>query len=98
MRVNAEIGAHTITIRADGQVVAIHNRAFERYATTALLDHYLELLQRKPGALRRALPVEQARERGDWPAVYDELWTRLEEKVGRSEAAGQMVDVLLLRR
>jgi hypothetical protein len=98
LRVRAEIGAHTITIHHDGQVVARHDRAVERFATTASLDHYLELLARKPGALRRALPLAQARERGDWPAVYDELWQRLEEKVGRSEAASQMIDVLMLCR
>ncbi len=98
LRVRAEIGAHTITIHHDGAVVAVHDRAVERFATTATLDHYLELLARKPGALRRALPLVQARARGDWPVVYDELWQRLEEKVGRSEAASQMVDVLLLCR
>lgn len=98
LRVAAEIGAHTITIRHDGQIVAQHDRAVERFATTALLDHYLDLLARKPGALRRALPVAQARERGEWPSVYDELWQRLEDKTGRSDAASQMVDVLLLCR
>ncbi len=98
LRVAAQIGAHTVTLRHDGRIVATHDRAVERFATTAQLDHYLELLARKPGALRRALPVSQARERGDWPAAYDELWRRLEEKTGRSEAASQMVDVLLLCR
>jgi hypothetical protein len=36
--------------------------------------------------------------RGEWPSVYDELWQRLEDKTGRSEAASQMVDVLLCCR
>ena len=98
LRVAAQIGAHTVTIRHDGQIVARHDRAVERFSTTAQLDHYLELLARKPGALRRALPLSQARERGEWPSAYDELWQRLEEKTGRSEAASQMVDVLLLCR
>ncbi len=98
LRVAAQIGAHTVTIRHDGQIVARHDRAVERFSTTALLDHYLELLARKPGALRRALPLAQARQRGEWPSVYDELWQRLEDKVGRSEAASQMVDVLMLCR
>jgi len=98
LRVAAQIGAHTVTIRHDGQIVATHDRAVERFATTALLDHYLDLLTRKPGALRRALPLAQARDRGEWPSVYDELWQRLEDKVGRSQAASQMIDVLLLCR
>ena len=98
LRVSAEVGAHVVTIRHDGSVVARHDRAIERYATTALLDHYLELLARKPGALVRALPVAQARERGDWPACYDQLWRALEVKTGRSDAARQMIDVLMLCR
>ena len=98
MRVHAEIGAHTVTLRHDGVVVAVHDRSVERFATTAQLDHYLDLLARKPGALRRALPVAQARQRGDWPAAYDDLWQRLEQKVGRSQAATQMIDVLMLCR
>lgn len=98
LRVAVELGAHTITVRHDGQVVARHDRARERFSTTAVIDHYLDLLVRKPGALRRALPVAQARARGEWPAVYDQLWQRLEEKVGRSEAASQMIEVLVLCR
>ena len=97
-RVAVDVGAHTITIRHDDGVVARHDRAVVKYQTTALLDHYLDLLAQKPGALRRSLPLAQARERGRWPGAYDELWTRLEEKVGRSEAARQMVDVLMLCR
>ncbi len=96
--VSVEVGAHLVTIRHDGAVVASHDRAVERYATVALLDHYLELLARKPGALRRALPLAQARNAGAWPVCFDELWRALEEKVGRSEAARQMIDVLLLCR
>ena len=87
LRVAAEIGAHTVTIRHDGRIVARHDRAVERFSTTALLDHYLELLARKPGALRRALPVSQARERGEWPSVYDELWQRLDGDIRRFDAA-----------
>ena len=30
--------------------------------------------------------------------MYDELWQRLEDKTGRSDAASQIVDVLLLCR
>jgi hypothetical protein len=65
-----------------------------RHGTSAHLDHYLDLLRRKPGAL--ALRLE--RDRGDWPACFDALWSAIAELVGREEAARQMVDVLLLHR
>ena len=64
----------------------------------ASLDHYLELLARKPGALAGSLALSQERERGAWPSVFDELWGKVTERYGSSEAARQMVDVLLLAR
>jgi hypothetical protein len=52
----------------------------------------------KPGALKGSLPLRQERERGRWPVCFDELWQAIEHRYGRSEAARQMVDVLLLCR
>lgn len=66
--------------------------------TSAQLEHYLELLKRKPGALARSLALRQQRDRGDWPACMDELWEKIIERAGRHEAARQMVDVVLLCR
>jgi transposase len=97
-RVAARIGARDIEIRHDGRVVARHERLDGRFGVAAQLDHYLELLAVKPGALARSLPLRQQRERGAWPACFDELWQRIAARVGPSEAARQMVDVLLLFR
>jgi transposase len=97
-RVLARVGAREITIACDGQVVARHERLAERYAVRARLDHYLELLVRKPGALAGSLALHQERERGAWPDCFDELWKAIAAKVGASEAARQMVDVLMLVR
>ena len=69
-----------------------------RFGTSAQLDHYLELLRRKPGGLEHSLALAQERERGAWPACFDELWAALTERYGRSDAARQMVDVVLLCR
>ena len=79
-------------------MVACHERLHGRFGTAARLDHYLELLQRKPGGLQRSLALAQERERGAWPGCFDELWAALTERYGASEAARQMVDVLLLAR
>ena len=97
-RVLARVGAREITVVADGQVIARHERLAERFAVSARLDHYLELLQRKPGALAGSLALHQERERGAWPDCFDELWQQVAAKVGASEAARQMVDVLMLVR
>ena len=69
-----------------------------RYEERLDLDHYLELLQIKPGALRSSLPLRQARDAGRWPGEYDRLWEALKQRHGESEGTRQLVDVLLLHR
>jgi hypothetical protein len=98
LKVSARVGAREITINHGGAVVARHERLHGRFATSAQLDHYLELLQRKPGALEHSVALAQERDRGAWPGAFDELWAGLAERYGRSEAATQMVDVVLLCR
>jgi len=98
LRVQATIGAREIVISHERREVARHPRLHGRYQTAARLDHYLELLRLKPGALKGSLPLRQERERGRWPGSFDELWRALDQRYGASEAAGQMVDVLLLCR
>jgi transposase len=98
LRVSARIGAREITISHNGREVARHERLHGRFGTSAQLDHYLELLARKPGGLEHSLALAQERERGAWPREFDELWAALTARYGRSEAARQMVDVLLLCR
>jgi transposase len=98
LRVAARIGAREIVISHGGRPVACHPRLYGRYQTAAQLDHYLELLQHKPGALKGSLPLKQERERGRWPASFDALWQQIQDRYGASEAARQMVDVLLLCR
>jgi hypothetical protein len=98
LRVCAEIAANEIIVCHAGRTVARHERLSGRYEASAQLDHYLELLKLKPGALARSLALAQTRERGAWPECFDELWRLIEQRVGRSEAARQIVDVLMLCR
>lgn len=98
LRVQVRVGAAEICVSHQGRQVAVHERLHGRSGTRASLDHYLELMARKPGALARSLPLAQERDRGAWPAVFDEFWAALRTKLGGSEADRQMVDVLLLVR
>jgi len=98
LRVGVRIGAREITVVHGGKVVACHERLPGRYGTSAKLDHYLELLERKPGGLEHSLALRQERERGAWPAFLDELWAALAARYGSSEAARQMIDVVMLTR
>ena len=98
LRVAAAVGAREIVVCHQGREVARHERLHGRFGTRASLDHYLELLQRKPGGLQRSLALSQERDRGAWPGCFDELWSALTGRYGDSEAARQMVDVLMLAR
>jgi len=44
--------------------VARHERSFARYEQVLALEHYLDVLLRKPGALAGSLPLQQCREHG----------------------------------
>jgi transposase len=96
--VGVRVGANEIVVDHQGREVARHERLHGRQQTRAALDHYLELLARKPGGLQRSLALAQERERGAWPDCFDELWRALAERYDASQAARQMVDVLMLAR
>jgi hypothetical protein len=98
LKVSARLGAREITINHGGLQVARHERLHGKFGTSAQLDHYLELLQRKPGGLEHSVALHQERDRGAWPDCFDQLWAALSERYGRSDAARQMVDVVLLCR
>jgi len=98
LRVGVRVGANEIIVDHRGRQVARHERLHGRSGTRAVLDHYLELLARKPGGLARSLALAQERERGAWPECFDGLWQALTARYDASEAARQMVDVLMLAR
>jgi transposase len=97
-KVAARVGAREIEVLADGKLVATHPRLRGSQLRSARLDHYLELLKRKPGALEHSLALRQEREQGRWAECFDQLWQQLRERVGASEAARQIVEVLMLCR
>jgi hypothetical protein len=98
LRVQARVGAGEIVVFHGDREVARHERLHGRFQTRALLDHYLELLRRKPGGLEHSVALAQERGRGAWPDCFDELWAALAARYGRSNAAAQLVDVMLLCR
>jgi hypothetical protein len=95
-RVEARVGARRVEIFAAGKAVACHERLRGRHQVRARLAHYAGILARKPGALAGSVALAQERERGEWPECFDELWRAIEERATASEAARQMVDVVLL--
>jgi hypothetical protein len=78
--------------------VARHERCYERHQKVLQLDHYLDALSKKPGALAGSTALEQCRAQGGWPASYDRLWELLKERDGKQAGTRMMIDVLLLGR
>ena len=70
-------GSRTAIVRSLGTSGCTANTAPAR-----VLDHYLELLARKPGGLARSLPLAQERDRGAWPATLRRALGRAARAVG----------------
>ncbi len=70
----ARVGGTRIELTDAGSVVASHERSTVRGSQTLVLDHYLEILARKPGAMPGALAVAQARETGVLTPVHEAFW------------------------
>ena len=60
-RLSIRLTATTVTLLDGGTVVGRHDRLFGRYLEALSLDHYLEVLVRKPGALPGATALAQAK-------------------------------------
>src|SRR5581483_11634252 len=74
----------TVEVWHAGQRVAVHERSYSRYQEVLDLEHYLDVLERKPGALAGSKPLDQWRRLGRWPASYDRFWQGLIDRQGRS--------------
>jgi hypothetical protein len=87
-----------VEIRDEGRCIARHERCYERCQQVLDLEHYLDVLERKPGALIGSKPLAAWRARGLWPESYDRLLAQLIERHGQSSGTRQMIQVLNLIR
>jgi transposase len=97
-RVEVVLGSATVEVWQAGGCVATHERSYGRYQEVLDLEHYLDVLERKPGALAGSKPLEQWRRAGRWPASYDRLWQGLVQRQGRQAGTKAMIELLQLGR
>ena len=76
--------------------MAQHERSYRRPQQILDLEHYLEVLERKPGALAGSKPLAQWRQAGLWPASFDRIWEALIKRHGKQSGTRQMIDLLKL--
>ncbi len=97
-QVQAKVYASNVELWHGGQCVGRHERCYERHKQVLDLEHYLDVLSRKPGALAGSRPLEQQRQAGLWPACFDEIWQALMARHGKQTGTRHMIDLLKLAR
>jgi transposase len=97
-RLRVKLSASTVTVYDRNTVVARHQRAIGKGVKVLNLDHYLEILQRKPGALPGATALAQARASGVFTATHDAFWAAARKALGDTAGTRALIDGLLLHR
>jgi transposase len=93
-RVAVSVGPLEVTIVYNNQRVARHQRCYGRGHEILELEHYLDVLEHKPGAMAGSKPLEQWRKAGRWPVCLDQIWSRLEQRHGRGKGTKQMIGLV----
>jgi len=94
LRVTALVWPLSIEIRRDGECVAQHPRCYGRGHQILNLEHYLDVLEKKPGAMAGSTPLEQWRLAGRWPECLDRIWHQLEQRHGKSVGTREMITLV----
>jgi transposase len=97
-RLEVRLGADTIRVLDAATVVATHARSLHKGSEDLVLDHYLEVLTRKPGALAGATALVSARADGRFTSTHQRFWDAARGKLGDGPGTRALVGVLLLHR
>ena len=93
-RVRVRLLPTRIEVWAAGNPVAVHERSFLQRQEVYNLEHYLDVLERKPGAFSGSKPLHQWRMEGRWTAEFDRLWEQLQARHGASCGTRLMIELL----
>jgi hypothetical protein len=97
-RVRVRLSAATVEVFDGTRQVATHPRLVARGAERLLLDHYLEVMAGKPGALPGSTPLAHARRDGTFTPVHEAFWAAARGKHGDAAGTRALIEVLLLHR
>jgi hypothetical protein len=96
--VEARVYPNTIEIWYEGRCIAQHDRCYGRKQQILDLEHYLDVLEHKPGALIGSKPLAAWREKGLWTEAFDALLEQLIRRHGKQNGTQQMIEVIRLVR
>jgi transposase len=94
LRVTAVVGPSLIEIKHDNKCAARHPRCYGRGQQILNLEHYLDVLEKKPGAMAGSTPLQQWRQAGRWPECLDRIWKKLDERHGKSDGTREMITLV----
>lgn len=97
-QVRVQLHASDLVVYDGRTEVARHERLMAKARSRLDLDHYLEALLRKPGALPGATALEQARAAGKFTPVHDAWWEAVRRVHGDAVGTRALIEVLLLHR
>jgi hypothetical protein len=97
-RLPVRLSASSVEVLDGPRLVARHERAAGKYAEILVLDHYLEVLRRKPGALPGATALAQARAAGTFTAAHQGYWDAARRRHGDAAGTRDLIEVLLAHR
>ena len=97
-RVTVRLGANTVSAHDGTRVLASHDRAPGKGREVLVLDHYLETLAIKAGALAGSSALALARASGRFGSTHDEFFARARRSLGDAAGTRAMIAVLLLER
>jgi hypothetical protein len=102
--VQVKLGPATVELWHQGRCVGSRGGAWPTWALRRShqevldLEHYVDVLERKPGALAGSKPIEEWRQAGRWPTSYDQCWKALIARHGRQAGSTVMIESLPLGR
>lgn len=96
--VRAMLHASELVVYDGREEVARHERLIAKGGTRLELDHYLEALVRKPGALPGATALDQARSARRFTPVHDAWWAAAVKAHGERDGTRALIEFLLLGR
>jgi transposase len=99
-RVQVKLGAFHLEVidPRRGSIIAVWDRSLKKFTQHYELDHYLEILLRKPGALPGSSALAQARARGAFTELHQRFWDTARTTKGDAEGTRRLCEVLLLAR
>jgi hypothetical protein len=91
-RVRIQLTANDLVVYDGSRKAGVHPRLTASGAEHLDLDHYLEILLRKPGALPGSVPLAQARKAGVFTPAHEALWSAARTRLGDGPGTRALIE------